>query len=1155
MRAFSKGIVRSVRGSLGRFLAIAGIVALGCGFFAGLQMCGPDMRAAADAYYDRTALWDLRVVCTQGLGDKDLERLSEVPGVAAVSGVTSVDAMASVGSEKVAVRVSTLPEAYERGAGEPEMDRLVLRDGRWPEAAGECVASADSPGLVVSVGDTIEVLREAGEGADAGEGTSGVLEASELTVVGTVSSSAYPYTVSFGSTTLGSGTIDQYLFVTADSLSDDAPLTEAHLLVEGAAEAESGSAAYEGVVGEVSSGLEGRAGELAAARLEDVRDEARSRVGEAAAELEDERAAAESQLGQSRDELDAASEQLEEGEAELADGEARLESARSELAARRSDAQARLAEAQGQIDASQASLDEQAASLDARAEEVEEARAALSSDTPALLASLAEQGIEAADLDGAVSAIDAAAADAAASRTELEALVAQLEGLEASGAATEEQLASLAAARERLGQLAEAQSAPAAAGERAAALVASRDGVAAYDDGVAQVEAARAELEAARAQLASQRAAGQEELSAAQGELDAAEARLATSRAEVEDARSSLEEGERAWEQARVEADERLAEAQAELDDARAEVADLEPGEIYVLDRTQAEGPATYQADSERMDTIATIFPFMFFLVAALVALTTMTRMVEDERPQIGTYKALGYGTARIAGRYLAYAGAAATGGAVLGIALLTQVLPLTIMSAYAIIYAVPTPSLPLPVDPAAALVSGGMGVGCTLLATWAAVAVSVRESPAALMQPRAPRAGRRILLERVRPLWARLSFLRKVTARNLFRYKKRLLMTIVGISGCTALLLVGLGLHDAIWDIIDNEFGPILHYNAVVTLDDGAGAGEVEEVSAELADAGATDLAHVRTLNLQAAAEGEGSGSGVPDTLGVQVVLAEDADELSRAVSLRDRTSGRAQELSGDGVLLAEKTASKLGVSAGDTVRLYAQDAVGTPTGAGCALTVAGVVENYVGDVAYLGPDAWEALDAAGAGLGERRAFTTLYAHVGAGEQDRAALSERLEDTGLVSTVSFTDETVAMYEDMLSAVDLVVVVLIVSAAALAFIVLYNLTNINIAERVREIATLKVLGFFRGEVYAYVFREVLVLTLLGDVLGLVLGTWLEGVVIVTAEVDVVMFGRVIHPASYLAAFALTLAFAGLVMLAMRRKLDRVSMVESLKSVE
>lgn len=887
MSAFSRGIGRAIRSSLGRFLAIMGIVALGCGFFAGMHMGGPGMRAAADAYYDDAALWYLRVVSTQGLGEMDVERLARVAGVSGAVGSTSVDVMERMGSEQVAARVSSLPEEYEGGSSEPEVNRLVLRDGRWPSEAGECVASADNPALPVEPGDVVEVLREAGD--------AGALVTDELTVVGTVSSSMYPYTVTFGSTTLGSGVIDQYLYVPASAFSEDAPYTEAYLCVAGAEDEESGSAAYEAAVGEVAYRIEGDAPALAEARLADVRADAQERVDEARAGYEDERASA---------------------EAELADGRA--------------------------------------------------------------------------ELDEALSLIDVA-----------------------------------------------------------------------------------------------------------QAEVDA-----------------------------------------------------LEPGDIYVLDRTQNEGTASYQADSERIDKIATVFPLMFFLVAALVSLTTMTRMVEDERGVIGTLKALGYGMARIASRYLAYAGLAATAGAVIGILVLSQVFPLVVMSAYQIIYAVPLPSPPLAVDPAVALSSAGLGVGVTLAATWAAVVASLRESPAALMLPRAPKPGRRILLERIRPLWRRLSFLRKVTARNLFRYKRRLLMTVVGISGCTALLLVGFGLHDAIWDIIDNQFGPIVRYDTAVSLDDGATAEETDAVAARLvADGRATDLAHAATVNLQLSSPlAEGAVSA-------QVIVPEDVPSFEAAIDLHDRLSGEGVPLEGEGVVLAEKTAAKLGVSVGDEVVLRGQDAVGNAVGEGCALTVSGVVENYVGDLAYLASEAWGTLRSAGVVDDGEPSFSTIYASIDDDPSYRAGLADELAEAGPVSTVAFVDETVGMYRDMLSAVDMIVVVLIVSAVALAFIVLYNLANINVDERIREIATLKVLGFRRGEVAVYVFREILVLALLGDVLGLVLGTWLEGFVIVTAEVDLVMFGRVIHLASYTCAFVLTLVFAGLVMLAMRRKLDGVDMVESLKSVD
>ncbi|MDM8270486.1 ABC transporter permease [Thermophilibacter provencensis] len=1140
MSAFATGIVRSVRSSLGRFLAIMVIVALGCGFFAGLSMSGPDMRAAADAYYDNTGLWDLRVISTLGFGEKDVGRLASVDGVDAAAGVMSVDAMVRVDTEQVAARVASLPDEYLSGE-EPSLDQLILREGRYPSAAGECVVSADAPGLGLKPGDTIEVLYESGE--------NDALSVHELTVVGTVSSSNYPYTISFGSTTLGSGMLDQYLYVSEDTFVEGTPFSEIHLSVATAEDALSGSDEYWDVVDEVRGRIEADAEGLSEARLDDLRLEAQDELDESRAEYERERADAEEELETSRDQLDEAASQISAAEEEVAAAGAELESGRSELASRRQQAEDELAAALAAIDSSQSELDARRSELEAQASQVEQARSSCESGVSVLLVALSEQGIEAGNLDAAVQALDAAISEQRAAKEQLVSAVEQLAALETAGALTDEQATQLESARFQLVCLDTTLPRLSSAREQASQLVSARDAVSAYDEGVTQVKAAQAQIDAARQELAEQRSSAESQLDEAQAQLDAAEAELEQGRSQLSSSRSEYEEGLDAWEDAREEADERFAEAEAELNDAQSEINSLEAPSLYVLDRSQSEGAATYQADSERMDTISTVFPFMLFLVAALVALTTMTRMVEDERVQMGTYKALGYSAGRIAGRYLAYAALASITGAVLGIAVLSQVLPYVVMYAYAIIYAVPQLPLPLTVDPLIALTSGGLGVGVTLFATLAAVGSALRETPAQLMQPRAPKAGRRILLERVRPLWSRLSFLRKVAARNLFRYKKRLLMTVIGVSGCTALLLVGFGLHDAIWDIIDNQFGPIMHYNTTVTLADDAGEKDGELVEGLLDDAGVDLLSRASLLNLRAGSDFSG------ETLSIQVVVPEDATEFGRALSLRERVSQKPLSLEGDGILLSEKAAGKLGVGVGDELVLYAQDAIGNATGDGVALRVDGVVENYVGNVAYLSPACWDVLARAGVFDDDAPSFSTLYLNVSEDAGLRDELAEELEATGAVSTVVFTDETVEMYRDMLSAVDLIVVVLIVSAAALAAVVLYNLTNINIGERVREIASLKVLGFKRGEVYAYIFREVLILTLLGDVVGLVLGTWLEGFVIVTAEVDVVMFGRVIHPASYVYAFVLTLVFSVLVMLMMRRKLDRIDMVESLKSVD
>lgn len=926
--AFAKIVRRSIRGSLGRFLAIIGIVALGCGFFAGLQMSGPDMRASADRYYDGTHLWDIRLISTLGFSDDDVQRVRDIEGIADAMPSISTDVMMQMGDEQAAVRIALLPDGAQDGEQTDEvtvasdddeyLNRLLLRDGRWPTAEDECVVSADTAAGEPHIGQTIHVLY----GTDALDGT---LDSREFTVVGTVSSSNYPYTVSFGSTTLGSGMIEQYLYAPRDAFAVDAAYTEIYATVEGAGAHESGSDDYEQAVTRVTDRIERNADDLAATRLDDVKRPLQQELDERRATYETERDAAMAQLEQTAQQLDTA----------------------------------------------------------------------------------------------------------------------------------------------------------------------------------AQLNPVNGQIAAARAQLGQQQA----------------------------------------------QAEQQFADAEAQLADAQAEIDAMEPPELYVLDRTQSEGAASYQADSERMDSIADVFPVMFFLVAALVALTTMTRMVENERIEIGTYKALGYGTGTIACKYLAYAGAASVTGAVIGIVVLSQILPYIVMRAYAIIYAVPAPPLPLPIQPGAALLSGGLGVGVTLLCTWFAVVSSLRETPSRLMLPRPPKAGKRILLEHVGPLWRRMSFSWKVTCRNIFRYKRRFLMTLIGISGCTALMLVGFGLHDSIWDIIDNQFGTIQHYNTVVSLDANATDGDLESVRRMLREHDATELTRVDVQNMQVA------GTDDADPLAVQVIVPQKAAALSDVITFRERVGHTSVAFDDDAVLVTEKAAATLGLHVGDELTLYRQDGMGNATGGGARARITGIVENYVGNMVYVGPEAWRQAAAQDDGMDAELAYRTTYAVTPDGQRARDDLSAALREVPHLSTVGFSAISIETYSTMLSSINLIVVVLIVSAAALAFIVLYNLTNINIGERVREIATLKVLGFTRGEVNAYIFREIAILSLVGDLFGLALGTWLEGFVITTVEVDVVMFGRIIHPLSYLYAFLLTLVFSAVVVLAMRGRLDRVDMVESLKSVD
>ncbi len=657
-----------------------------------------------------------------------------------------------------------------------------------------------------------------------------------------------------------------------------------------------------------------------------------------------------------------------------------------------------------------------------------------------------------------------------------------------------------------------------------------------YDSGAAELAQGKAQLDAAKTQLATQKQQTNSALAQAQTQLDAAKATLDSSVQQLDQAQADYESGLAEYESSKAEADQKLADAQAQLTQAQDAIDSLESAEWLVMDRTKNPGVVSFASDADRIDSIAAVFPFIFFLVAALVALTTMTRMVEEERMLIGTFKALGYTRARITSKYMIYAGVASIVGAALGIVVLTLVLPPVIMEAYAIIYSVPH-SLVMPIDVPIALLAAALGVGVTLFATWAAATATLRETPAALMQPPAPKAGKRILLECITPLWRHMSFSWKVTARNIFRYKKRLVMTVIGIAGCTGLLLTGLGLQDSINDIIDIQYGQLMNYNVEVTGTQAFTQADRQNL---------TNLADDSTF---AAVETKMVESADGADISVNFIVPEDPQRFQQLWQMQNRQTGAAITLDENAVILTEKLANRMGVGVGDTIEVSGQDKMGNPDTSTATLTVTAIMENYIANYIFAGQASYEAaFDAS-------PEFASFFANIGDGTTAHTDFRTAAQQIDNVKTVAFNDEVIDAYRTMLKSVNMIVVVLVVGAAALAFIVLYNLTNINITERQREIATLKVLGFTRAEVDAYIFREIALLTILGALVGLIFGIVLEGFVVVTAEVDYVMFGRQIHAPSFAVAFVLTLVFAAVVMLFMRRKLDKIDMIESLKSLE
>ncbi len=787
-----------------------------------------------------------------------------------------------------------------------------------------------------------------------------------------------------------------------------------------------------------------------------------------------------------------------------AEAQATLDEKRADFEREKSGALDQIADGQAQLDSSKAQLDSAAAQLNQARSTLASSRAQYDSamQTRADLESkLQEANNGIAQMDDALSQLDSGIAQ----------IEAMLPVLDPSSAEYAQASAQLEALKQQKAQL-ESQKTQAQAG--ASQLQA----------GIEQIDSQTASAPAQLAEGEAQLASGQAEYDSGLAQWQQGADELASKRAEAE---SSFADAER-----------QLADAQVEIDDLASTDAD-----VYVLDLTKNVGAESFRSDSGRIDQIAQVFPMLFFLVAALVSLTTMTRMVDEERVLIGTFKALGYSNARIASKYLVYAAVASGVGSVAGIVLLSQFLPWFIMGAYSIIYAVPC--RPTPIDAGMFILSAGLSVGITVAATLFAAMATLRERPASLMLPRAPKAGKRILLERVRPLWSRMSFSWKVTARNLFRYKRRFFMAVIGIAGCTGLLLVGLGLQNAINDIIDKQYGELYHYSAIVRMDSDATESQKQAVSQRVERDTQGGQAWVMTANKIVRAE----GAGEDGEQRVELDVPQDAEGFGDFNTMRTRVGHEPLSLDGSGALVSEKLATKLGVSVGDSIVIFDEDAIGNATGEGRSVRIAGIMENYVAQYVLMSPDLYESV------MGEEPAYATLFAKVGEGDSLREAFSDDLLAADGVKTVTYNDETIESYRSMLKSVDSVVVVLVVAAALLAFVVLYNLTNINITERVREIATLKVLGFTPGEVNAYIYRETLLLALIGALVGLALGVAMEGYVVVTAEVDQVMFGRDIHLLSFAIAFVLTMAFSVVVTIAMKGKLRRIDMVESLKSVE
>ena len=801
----------------------------------------------------------------------------------------------------------------------------------------------------------------------------------------------------------------------------------------------------------------------------------------ASADAEARLAAAEAQITDAESQLAAADAQLTEKEQECAAGEAQIASAKEELES-----------GEAQITEALAQLQDGEAQAEAYQKQIENGEAQLAS-------------AKAAIADGE--------AQIETNRSKLKDGETQLAAARAQLADGEQQIASY---RQTI-QSGEAQ------------LAAAKQTISSGESQLADAKQTIADGETQLAEAKQTIADGETQLT--DGKIS-----LADAKQEIADKEKELEDGKAEYEKAKADAEPEIADAKQEIADGEKTLADLKKPTWYVWGRDKVTSTESFGQDAGRISNIGKFFPVIFFLVAALVSLTTMTRMIEEQRQQIGTLKALGYSDGVIAFKYFAYAMLSTVSGALAGVVVGEKILPWVIMNAYGMLYTgLPYYMTPLNWE------QGGLAIlasaACTGVATIAACYKELAAGPAELMRPEAPKNGKRIFLERIGVLWKHLNFTQKSTVRNLVRYKKRFFMTVIGIGGCMGLILVGFGLQDSITAIAKNQFVSLFTYQANAVLNSDVDESEKEALQTDLENySGIDELLEMYCQNIELQTDKK--------TVDAVLEVPKELTNFNDFYAFRDRKSGEVYEFPTDGgAAISEKTATMLGVKAGDTVQLKKGDDI-------VDVKISIIVENYVRHYLYLAPDLYEELFG---GAPDYNQLLMKYQDTSSNYE--TALGEKIMTYDGVAAISFTSDLIDQIDNMLRSLDIVIVVLIVSAGLLAFVVLYNLNNINITERQRELATLKVLGFFDGEVASYVYRENMVLTLFGVIAGMGIGTFLHHCVIQTVEVDMMMFGRNVFPRSYGWSALITLAFALFVNFMMFYRLRKIDMIESLKSVE
>lgn len=1050
-----------------RFISIMLMALLGVGFFAGLVASGPDMRDSLDKFLDDTNTYDINIVSTLGLTNEDVDEIKKIKNTENVHGIYSKDISFKTDDKEFIFKAIEYSE---------KINTPILLDGKLPENNNECVVEQDF--LIDSgfkIGDNIEIDED------------DELKANSFKIVGSVKSPIY-VSMERGTTSLGDGTIDYYLYLNKDVFDMDY-YPNIYLNVNSAKIEKITTNKYNELVENVYKDIENIKEERETQRYNNIKEEASEKLQESIDEYEKGKKEGEEELKKAKD-------KIEDSEKEIKNAENELETGKTKAKKEISNAKAEISSSENKLKKSEKEYEEGLEKYSKGVKEYNSNKSKLESSLDVLNDNLKKLKDLKEEIEKQIALIEDEIKNGnLENEDKLVLLKNQLSDLNSN-------IKEIESNKNKINN--ELSSAEKELNKTKKALDSAKKEI---DNGYKELEKGKKELSSRESSLNNQFAKAEKEIE--------------DGKKEIEDAKETLEKEEKKF-------NEEIKDAEKEIEDAKEDIEGIKEGKWYIFDREDDTGFSSFIDSINSMNNIATLFPIIFYLVAILISSTSMSRMVEEERGDIGTLKALGYSNLRIINKYIAYSLLSTVLGGIIGMFIGFILIPTVVWENYSIIYYLPEfyPKLRFSYG----ILGTVIAVICITGSTVHSAYKELKDEPSSLMRPKSPKMGKKVILEKIPFIWKRLNFSSKTTVRNVFRYKKRALMTIIGISGCTALILAGFGLRDSIKDIAEYQYGRVFEYDLVVSLNK-----EDEELVNLVKN---SDI--VESVSLTDSLSGSISAEEIKrDT---SIIVVENTEDFKNVANLRDIDSGNIIDLSNEGVLISDKLASLLEIEKGENITLTDSD------NNEFEYKVLGIVENYIGHYVYINKDLYESKE-------NDFNINTLFIKYKEGNNDNEAFEEMLLDDNSVTSITVVENSLEHVRDLLKSLDLVVMILIVSSALLAFVVLYNLANVNISERVKEIATLKVLGFYDKEVDNYINRESIILTCIGIVIGLIAGVFLTGFVISTCETENMRFARNILLHSYIYSILITSVFSIIVNFATHFVLKKINMVESLKSIE